>query len=401
MRASAHRNIRLLTWFNFCDDFRVYNAIAIVYFAQVAHSYVLAGTVFALAKVSSAVFEIPTGVLSDLVQRKATLIAGQVASTLAVLFYAIGGSFWFLAAGALFEGLAFSLFSGNNDALLFDTLKGEGEELRFALFQGRLSSMFQFSLAASAVVAAFVLRILPLAALFWISLVPKFVGLGLSFFLREPERAMRTGHGIARHLRESLLGFVRDARLRAVTLAAVISFGIGESKFFLLPGFFALYWPAWALGVARFLSHLWAGVGFRLGGRIVARIGEYAIFLGAMPFSMAMGFSAIAAANGASPALYSLSSLPYGPANVAQSSVMQKSFTDGERATMASLAAFAGNLFFAVAIVTLGALADRVGLRYTLLAAEILSIPALVIYWRLFVRARKERFAIENQAAQG
>ena len=42
MRDHARRNIRLLTWFNFCDDFRVYNAVAIVYFAAVTHSYALA-----------------------------------------------------------------------------------------------------------------------------------------------------------------------------------------------------------------------------------------------------------------------------------------------------------------------------------------------------------------------
>jgi MFS family permease len=384
MRVQAQRNIRLLTWFNFCDDFRVYNAIAIVYFADVTHSYALAGVIFAIAKVSAALFEIPTGILSDLVQRKFTLICGQVSSTLAVLCYALGGSLWLLAAGAAFEGLAFALFSGNNDALLYDTLKQEGEELRFALFQGRLSSMFQFSLAASALVATMMLKFLPFAALFWISLFPKLIGLALGAFLVEPARTRSIDTNIYGHLSESIRGFARDARLRQVTLAAVISWGLGESKFLLLPGFFALYWPAWALGIARFVAHLLAGTGFRLAGRVIHRVGEYAVFIAAMPFSMAMGLAAIATSNVASPALYSLSSLPFGPANVAQSSIMQKSFTDQQRATMASLAAFAGNLFFAVAIVGFGALADRVGLRYTLLAAELLSIPAVVIYWRLF-----------------
>lgn len=401
MHAHARRNIRLLTWFNFCDDFRVYNAIAVIYFAEITHSYALAGVVFSLAKVSSAVFEVPTGVLSDLVQRKFTLLCGQVASTLAVLFYAIGGSFWFLAVGAIFEGLAFALFSGNNDALLYDTLKQEGEELQFPLFQGRLSSMFQFSLAASALVASGALKLLPFAGLFWLSLIPKFLGLGLGAFLIEPKRSTVVDTNIYRHLRESLRGFARNARLRAVTLAAVLSFGIGESKFMLLPGFFALYWAPWALGIARFLSNLLAGFGFRLGGTIVKRIGEYTVFIAAMPFSMAMGLSAIAASNVASPALYAFSSLPFGPANVAQASVMQKAFTDQQRATMASLAAFAGNLFYAVAIVGFGVLADHVGVRYTLLAAEILSIPAVIIYWRLFRGVQRERRAVEDQAAQG
>jgi hypothetical protein len=223
----------------------------------------------------------------------------------------------------------------------------------------------------------------------------------LGLFLVEPLRSVVIDPNIYRHLRESIAGFARDARLRMVTLAAVISFGIGESKFYLLPGFFALYWSPWALGIGRLLAHLLAGIGFRLGGRIVRRVGEYSVFIMAMPFSMAMGLAAIASANITSPAFYSFASLPYGPANVAQSSIMQKAFTDAQRATMASLAAFAGNLFFAIAIVALGALADRVGLRYTLLAAEILSIPAVVLYWRLFRGVRREQASVEDQAAQG
>jgi MFS family permease len=391
MHARARRNIDLLTWFNFCDDFRVYNAIAVIYFAQITRSYALAGVIFSIAKISSAVFEIPTGVLSDLVQRKLTLLFGQIASILAVLCYALGGSFTMLAAGASFEGLAFALFSGNNDALLYDTLKAEGEELQFAIFQGRLSSMFQFSLAASALVATVALKFLSFASLFWMSLVPKLIGLVLGALLFEPARSSTSDSNIYRHLSEAFAGFARDGRLRAVTIGSVLGFGIGESKFFLLPGFFAIFWPPWALGVGRLVSHLLAGIGFRVAGRIIKLIGEFAVLVLATPFSIAMGLTAITSANVLSPAIYSASSFAFGPAVVAQASVMQKSFTDHQRATMASLAAFAGNLFFAVVIIALGALADRVGLRYTLLAAEILSIPALVLYWRVFRSARREQ----------
>ena len=165
-----------------------------------------------------------------------------------------------LAAGAIFEGLAFSLFSGNNDALLYDTLKEEGVEADFVVYQGRVSSMFQFALASSAALATAVLFFahLPFADLFWISVAPKFVGLGIGLFLVEPKRAFVIDTNIYAHLRESLAAFGRDRRLRLLTIAYVISFGIGETKFLLLPGFFNLFWPQWALGVARFLSHLFA-----------------------------------------------------------------------------------------------------------------------------------------------
>jgi MFS family permease len=394
MQARARRNVRLLAWFNFCEDFRVYNAVAVVYFAAVTHSYALAGLVFSIAKISSAVFEIPTGVLSDLVARKFTLVCGQIAGSFAVLCYALGGSFSMLAAGAVLEGLSFALFSGNNDALLYDTLREEGEEMHFALHQGRLRSMFQFALAISALVAFATLRIfvgVSFAVLFWLSLAPRFVGFVLGFFLREPQRGFAIDTNIYRHLRESFIGVWRDRRLRLATIASVISFGIGESKFLLLPGFFALFWPAWGLGIARFLGNLFGAIGFRAGGWMVRRFGETRVLLAAMPFSVVAGVSAIVAADAASPVLYAFSSLPFGPAMVAQSSILQKAFTDRQRATMASIGAFAGSLFFAVAMFGLGSLADRVGLRYALLTAEFLSIPAIVLYWQLFGHERAER----------
>ena len=113
MFTKVENNIKLLTWFNFCLDFRLYDAVAIIYFAHVTGSYALGLTVFSIASVSSALFEVPTGVFSDLIGRKMTLLLGAIFSTLAVVFYAVGGSFWVLALGSLFNGLSFALFSGS------------------------------------------------------------------------------------------------------------------------------------------------------------------------------------------------------------------------------------------------------------------------------------------------
>jgi MFS family permease len=73
---------------------------------------------------------------------------------------------------------------------------------------------------------------------------------------------------------------------------------------------------------------------------------------------------------------------------VAQAALQQRAFSDAQRATMASLISLGGNLLFALAVFAIGALADRVGPRFALLTAEILSIPVLFLFWRL---ARAER----------
>ena len=96
----ALRNIRLLAWFNFCNDFRIYGPVMVVYFAQVTGSYADAAVILAIAKIASSLFEIPTGVFSDKVGRRMTMLAGQFASIACIGAYAAGSSFTVLAVGA-------------------------------------------------------------------------------------------------------------------------------------------------------------------------------------------------------------------------------------------------------------------------------------------------------------
>jgi MFS family permease len=383
----ANRNIRLLSWFNFCLDFRIYNAIAVIYFAHVSGSYALGIAVFSIAKISSAVFEVPTGIFSDYLGRKLTLGLGQLASALSIGCYALASSFGALAIGGALEGLSFALFSGNNDALLFETLKEEGAESEFARYHGRISSVFQLALAASAAVALVALKWLSFRDLFLISVMPQLLGLALTFFLAEPRVHESGPHsGIVGHLREALAGFVGNRDLRLLTLASAIGFALGEAKFLFYPAFFALFWQGQALAFARLLSHAGAALGFRSAGYLIAWRGERQVLVGTSAIAVAMGTASAAMANVASPALSSLSSLPYGPSVVAQRALSQKAFSDRQRATMASLSQSAGSLFFAVAALAIGYLADWLGPRYALLIAEILSISVTYLYWRLYGR---------------
>src|SRR5262249_48952672 len=125
------RNINLLKWFNFFYDFRPYGAIAVLYFAQVTHSYALGLSVFSITSVANSVFNVPTGYLSDRWGRKPTVLLGAIASVVDLTIYAVSHSFALLVVGAVINGLAQALMSGNNDALLYDTMKELGSDQDF------------------------------------------------------------------------------------------------------------------------------------------------------------------------------------------------------------------------------------------------------------------------------
>lgn len=387
---SIHRNIKLIGWLNFCNDFRIYSAIAVLYFAQVTGSFALALGVFSVGKIASAIFEVPTGVLSDFVGRRMTVVLGQASSALAIVCYAIGGSFTFLAVGAILEGLSSAFFSGNNSALLYDSLKEEGQEEHYSEHEGKTSSMFQVALGISALIGSFTLGFKSFQFLFWLSVIPQVVGFILAFRLVEPKRHYEVIQtNVFSHLKEALRKFKENAKLRTLSFAQIFGYGIGESMHEFSPAFFATLWPAWAIALTRVLGHLFATIGYRMSGKLVRKFGELKILMWGNSASFVVGTTIVAYPTVLTPLIGAVASVGHGTGSVARSSLMQKEFSNEQRATMGSLNSLAGSLFFGVASVLLGLWADRVGPTHAFLTAQLLSIVPIILYWKLFKKDNK------------
>lgn len=379
-----NRNIKLLTWFNFFTDFKLYAPLAIIYFSQVTGSYALGTSIFSAVMLSSAIFEVPTGILSDFLGRKKTLILGALASTLAVVLYAVGGSYLFLLLGAILEGLSRSFYSGNNDALLHDSLKEEGSEKQYHHFLGRLSSMFQLALGVSALVGGFIAQY-NFALVFWISVIPQLICFIISLQIKEPKVHQKNESGnVYKHLKEAIYLFLKNPKLRMLSLSGILGYGFGESSFLFRGAFFASIWPIWAIGLASMLSNFGATIGFYISGKVVDRFGAFKVLLIGSTYNRFIDFVSLIFVTPISPLLMSTTSFHYGISSVAKNSLMQKEFSDQQRATMSSLNSFASSIFFAVVSFCLGLLADRLNPVQALLLLESLMIINIYVYWRMF-----------------
>ncbi len=140
-------NFRLLRWFSFFYSFRPYMAISILYFSQVSGSYTLGFAVLSVAALASSLLEIPTGIFSDHVGRRKTVIFASMAWFLAVGTYALANSFAILVIGAIFSGLGQALISGNNNALLHDSLKEQNNEDAFSEKLGKVYAVMEVGFA--------------------------------------------------------------------------------------------------------------------------------------------------------------------------------------------------------------------------------------------------------------
>jgi MFS family permease len=377
------RNIRLLYIHNFLTDFRFQEAFIVIYFAQITGSYTIAMSILAVATITKAVTDIPTGIFSDKIGRKLTLTAGSVCFTLSIILYAFAPSTVWLFLGALFSGFGLSLFSGNNNALLYETLKNNGQENQYHHYQGRASSMFQLALGLSAFAATFFTHN-GLRYLFVLGIIPQFLASIVSLFFEEPIIHTALEQKSFAHLKQAFLLVFHNPRLRWMTVGQSISWGFGEAGFSFGSAFINTLWPTWAVGLYRSSTHALGFIGFWFSGPLLDRIkGAYTIVLASV-YGLVSNLVAVFMDNVISPILFLSASIFFGPYMIACEQILQKEFSDEQRATMSSVVSFSGSLVYAFAALSIGLISDKFGLIPAVVYETIAAAMALPVYVWLF-----------------
>lgn len=374
------RNIRLLSLFNFFTDFKFHSAVLIIYFAHVTGSYALATSLFSVVMVASAFFEIPTGVFSDFIGRKNTVILGAISATASAILYAAGHSYWPLFIGALMEGLSRAWYSGNNDALLYESVSESKNKESFAHHLGKTSSMFQLALMIGAVVGSVIAQ-WSFPIIMWLSVIPQALCLILSLFFINPKKITKKKANIFSHLKISALLLWRNKKLRLLSLSDILGFATGEAGFQFSAAFIGTLWPIWAIGFSRLISFGGAFISFRYSGKIIKKFGEYNILILAGAFSRAVNIMAYAIPTVVSPVLMATPGFWYGAYEVSKNALMQHQYTHEQRATLSSMTSLFGSLSYGIFAPLMGVVADHYGPAKALLLAQALML--IVLYMNI------------------
>jgi MFS family permease len=288
-----------------------------------------------------------------------------------------------LAIGAIFQGISVAFYSGNNDALLHDSLMESGKEKEYHVFLGKLSSLFQFALAFGAVLGS-ILANNSFALVMWLSVISQVICFFISLRIVEPKIRIQKSASIYIHMKEALLLFKTNKKLRLVSIAGMIGSSVGEATFQFQAAFYATLWPLWAVGIAKMISYVGAMISFYLSGRFINRFKEIKVILIGNIYSRIVNSLAVLFPTQASPLLYSSTSIFYGSLSVARNSLLQKEFTPHQRATISSLNSLAESLFFAFFAFILGSIGDFIGPAKTLFIAQFISLIGTYLYWRVF-----------------
>ena len=379
--------------------FSLWAPIQVLYFSKVSGSYVLGLSIFSIAMVSSAIFELPTGIFSDFIGRKYTTMLGGFSYVLAGIFYALGFSYWWLVVGAILEGLGRSFYSGNNDALLYDSLNKSNRKEELEKFMGHIGSAEQWALGIAALLGGILAAKYSFSLVMWLSVLPALLCFVSSWWLIEIRAEEKRTENIYSHLKEALVNFFKNEKLRLLSLSSIIGFGFGEAGFQFTNVFIVTLWPLWAIGIARMLSNVGAAIGFGWSGKLIKNFKATNILLFEQISSKIMTLLSLIFPSVASPVMMASCSLLYGPSTVAENSIFQKEFSNKQRATMGSLNSLGRSLFFAIAAILLGWIADITSPRIALLWGQLLSLVSVWLTWKLYKLVKKEHLlptTVEN-----
>jgi MFS family permease len=386
------KNVKVLGWFNFWSSFNFYNGIVILYFSQVTQSFTLALSLFSLTHLASALGELPTGIYSDSYGRTACLRLGAVAAAGAVGCYALGQSYALLACGALLQGLSLACYSGNNDALLYETLAENQQTEKFSVYYGQVTAKASLAAVVATILGAMI-AYWSFSLTLWLSVGPQLLGVLLSLRLIEPSGPRAPQTNPYAHLQGAFKALGANRQLKLLSFAEILANAVGEILVRFLAAFYATLWPIWAIGLARVIQYTGQMVSFHLSGRILQRFEAISVLIFNNILNRLIGIFALLVPTLASPALLASSGFLYGITATARATLLQREFADQQRATLASLNGLLGSICFAGLAPIFGFIADTVGLIEALVVAQLLLLPVIGCYW-LLARLDKAYIAI-------
>jgi len=384
MNQAYTKNIKVFFAFNFLACFRPHWPIAVLYYQSITDSYASAMMVFSIIFLSQALLEVPTGLISDLLGRRKSMIVGALASLIALVLYATGLNIWVLFVGAFCEGLGRSLFSGTDKALLYETLQEQERSNQFETLFGKISSVEQISLGTSAVVGGF-LALISLQLVMWVAVIPALLSLIISFYFVDVKRESKIEQSAYVMLKEAVKGFVRNRRLRLVSTAEILDFGFGEASFYFQAAFFNLLIPQWLIGVVRGIHHLFGAIGFWSAGKMIQRLGHKILLISGNIITSLIILLVLLIPSALSPFVMAILNVEYGCSHTAKNGLMQSEFSDQQRSTMGSIVSLTGSLFFAVVSILLGYIADISTPIHAMLFGLSGNLIIIWIYSTLFV----------------
>lgn len=127
-RKKLQQNFKHIFWIEALKQVKLLNVVMALFYVhrglELSHIFILS----IIWGVTNLLSELPSSYLADKWGRKKTIILGTIFQLSYWVVYFFADSFLLFGIGTIFLSLGFSMFSGTNEALLYDSKKELGEE---------------------------------------------------------------------------------------------------------------------------------------------------------------------------------------------------------------------------------------------------------------------------------
>lgn len=372
------RNLTLFKIDNFLRGFWPLSAVAVIYFQQITHSYTTAMLVFSCISIFQSLFELPSGIISDKIGRRATMIAAALLIFGGYLLWAMAGTVSNLAllfGGAILIGIGNSFLTGSDDALLYETIEELGQDYCFDRSFSENHSYHQLAMALSAALAAGVYFFFPIVALAWLSVLPAMLSCIIAFFYLEPSNINRPTENPWQHFIKSLLLLCRNRRLLNFALLKSFNYSLSAANWRFIGAYYETLIGGWLINIVRVLQETMGFIGFKL-MKIASRFEAAQLLFVSVSVNALIKLLALVINTTATPFIMVSSTLFYGVSCTVENTLLQQQFTDRQRATMGSVVSLAGGFMALIVFTLTGIIADLSSARIAIF---------LLLFFRLIV----------------
>ncbi len=381
MTDRANTNLKLLNIITFLNGFRAYEGVLAIYFATISGSFAIGMTIFAIMNLSASFFEVPTGLLSDNIGRKKTLLLYYFSGTLAILLFYLAESTQILITAAIIIGFSMAMRSGAVAAFVYENLDELERKDDFKIVQGKRLALGRYALVIAGILGTGIIYLYDIRSAILLTLIVASVAFLLSFFIKDIKLFEKRKANIYSDLQLAWKGFVGDPALRDISLGRMIARGAGNAEYRFRALFFSAIMPEWLVSLLGMLNNLISGIAMQIAHWFVKKFGFIRTLVHIDIFDRIF-ITILVAINTISSGILMniITSISFGLREIAAEDLLQSRYSKDQRATMGSLVGLGGGLIYGAVAISLGILADQIGLLFTMILVQPLLLTSAFFF---------------------